>query len=208
MTLDKKRMEALAKLFDHFAVKDQQSYYEHTIENYLAAAQQIGRGRAVCSLLAGLGAALAGLIVQSVFVSGGRCTVSPVQVADQGYCGLMGLLITISAIIAVIAPALGGALNTLSDLYQWDRLISIYKNAVESLAVADAYSPDPEMDDMTYRASLNAFGEGTLSVMDREAAQWGQLIRTPEQIETFLAAERKKAEDLKIPGTDKPLPPS
>src|SRR5512142_1483033 len=101
MTPDRKHMEAFTRLFDHFALQDQRSYYEQTIELYQAAGRQIGRARAVCSLLAGLGAAFAGLIVQSVYVSGARCTLNPIQAADQSYCSLMGFLITLSSIVAV-----------------------------------------------------------------------------------------------------------
>jgi hypothetical protein len=82
----------------------------------------------------------------------------------------------------------------LADLYQWDRLVTVYSAALENIEVADARSPDPEMDDLSYRAALNAYMDGTLSVMRDESAQWGQLIRTPAQIEKFLQDQVAKAE--------------
>jgi hypothetical protein len=97
-------------------------------------------------------------------------------------------------VVAVVAPALGGAFTTLADLYQWDRLITIYDTAVENLEVADAQSPLDAMPDLDYRASLRAYAEGTLMVMRDETAQWGQLIKTPASLEKFIAEEKEKAE--------------
>jgi hypothetical protein len=190
--LDRKRIEALDKLFDEFALKDQRTYYQSRIGRYRTAAGQINLIKASFAFVAGLSAALAGLIVQSSLLAEGRCGVTPIPDADQLYCEGLNTLVAVLAILAVVAPAIGGAFNTLADLYQWDRLVTVYDNALRNLAIADARSPDPEMDDLTFRASLNAYTQGTLTVMEDEAAQWGQLIRTPEQIESFIEAEREK----------------
>jgi hypothetical protein len=97
-------------------------------------------------------------------------------------------------VVAVVAPALGAAFTTLADLYQWDRLITVYDVALENLEVADAQSPLPAMDDLVFRAALRAYTEGTLSVMRDETAQWGQLIKTPASLEAFIVQEAARAE--------------
>ncbi len=89
-------------------------------------------------------------------------------------------------VLAIVAPALGGAFTTLADLYQWDRLTGIYEIAEENLEVADSQSPLEDMGQDVYVASVRAMVEGTLDVMSDETAQWGQSIRTPRQIEEFL----------------------
>jgi hypothetical protein len=91
-------------------------------------------------------------------------------------------------------PVLGQIFNTLADLYQWDRMITIYDSALENIEVADAQSPLPDMDDVVYAASVRAFTEGTLAVMSDETAQWGQSIRTPPQLERFVAEQRERAQ--------------
>jgi hypothetical protein len=65
------------------------------------------------------------------------------------------------------------------------------------MEVADALSPSEKIiDDVVFRASTRAYAEGALTVMSDETAQWGQSIRTPSQIETFVAEERAKVERL------------
>ncbi len=190
--LTRDQVEALTILFDTFAIKDQRKYYEKAINRYRKSGAQVNRLRAYFSLFTGLAAALAGLIVQTSFVPGARCNVAGGIPSD---CTFLTGITALLSIIAVAAPALGGALGTLADLYQWDRLTSIYENALDTLGIADAYSPDSEIDDLaTYRASMNAFSQGTLNVMEDEAAQWGQLVRQPEEISKFIDAEREKVQ--------------
>lgn len=199
--LTRKQMEALNIIFDKFALGDQRSYYRSIVDSYRKAAAQINFMRALSSLLAGLSAALAGLIVQSSYVTG-SCTVGdPTSVCNTTDFFMFGLML-----LAVLSPAIGGALTTLADLYQWDRLITVYDDALKNLALADARSPDPEMDDLTYRASLAAFSEGTLNVMFDESGQWGQMIRTPKQIEDFLAAAQARVGGIQIPDVGGPTP--
>jgi hypothetical protein len=116
------------------------------------------------------------------------------QGAPQPNCTAVNVVVPLLLVVAVVAPALGAAFTTLADLYQWDRLITVYDVALENLEVADAQSPLPAMDDVVYRAALRAYSEGTLSVMRDETAQWGQLIKTPESLDQFIAQEAARAE--------------
>lgn len=113
---------------------------------------------------------------------------------EAAYCGALKVFVGFLMIVAVVAPALGAAATTLADLYQWDRMTSIYDAALENIEVADAQSPLDDMDDLTYRAALRALVEGTLTVMSDETAQWGQSVRTPAQLEKFVEEERAKVE--------------
>lgn len=185
----RKETEALYKLTKAFIFDDQENYYEAMTERFNQSGAQVNRMRALSSLLTGLSAAAAGLIVQAAFSDGKICTTE-----GSSYCNVMGALTLIFMIIAVVAPVVAGAFTTLADLYQWDRFVSIYQAAEENLGVADAQAPDPEMDDVTYHASFEAYTEGVLSVMRDETAQWGQLVQTPPQIEEYLAKARAQAE--------------
>jgi hypothetical protein len=185
--LDRKTMEAIYELFDTFALDDQRNYYRSTITKFRKAAQQVNTLRAVFAFLTGLASALAGFLVAS------RIPVGGCPAGDVG-CQSVAAIVNLLLIVAIVAPAVGGAFNTLADLYQWDRLVTVYSAALENVEVADARSPDPEMDDFTYRVALNTYMDGTLSVMRDESAQWGQLIRTPAQIEKFLQDAQAKAE--------------
>jgi hypothetical protein len=175
---DRKHMEALYQIFNRFALDDQRRYYRNTRDRYRLAANQVNQIRAFFALLTGISAALSGLIVQS----GQR----------MDGLNLVTVVLGASLLISIIGPALGGAFGTLADLYQWDRLLNIYDSGLENIEVADSRSPDSEMPDDVYWASLRAFTEGTLNIMRDETAQWGQLIRTPEQITQFIEAEQAK----------------
>jgi hypothetical protein len=121
-----------------------------------------------------------------------RTTETPEQrearlAALEGECEGWRRLARVFMVLAVVAPALGGAFTSLADLYQWDRLTGIYEGAEENLEVADAQSPlDGMENDTLYTASVRATVEGTLDVMNDETAQWGQSIRTPRQVDEFL----------------------
>jgi hypothetical protein len=190
---DRKRMEAVYEMFDAFALEDQRNYYRATLNKFRDSGAQVNGLRAFFSLLAGLASALAGLIVQSLLVTGGQCAPNPTPPELMLFCDNVKIGVGFLMILAVVAPAVGGAFGTLADLFQWDRMMTIYDSALENIDVADARSPDPEMDDITYRASLRAYVEGTLSVMRDETAQWGQLIRTPPQLDQFIQEEQEKA---------------
>ncbi len=184
--LNRKEMEALYKMFDQFALEDQRRFYENAVSKYRKSAMQVNTYRALFSLLTGLASALAGVLVATAIPSG-QC------VPGDAMCSILSGVVIVLLILSVVAPAIGGAFGTLADLYQWDRLVTVYSNSLENIEVADARSPDPEMEDTKYRAALLAYADGTLSVMRDESAQWGQLIRTPPQLEKFLEAEEEKA---------------
>jgi len=112
---------------------------------------------------------------------------------DSAQCERVQALVHALMVIAVVAPAVGGAFTTLAGLYQWDRTASIYESALENLEVADSQSPLDDMDTLTYRAALRAYVENSLQVMSDESAQWGQSVRAPAQLEEFLREEREKA---------------
>ena len=190
---DREYLENLQELFYKFALEDQRRYYQASITKNRQAANQVGKLRAICSLLAGLGSAIAGFIVQSSMADGQCASVTGSAVAGAASCGGLQLLVGALLFVAIVAPVFGGALGTLADLFQWDKLATIYIAARESIEVADARSPIPEMDDLTYLASLRAAAEGALAVMRDETAQWGQLIRTPEQLDKFIEEEKVKA---------------
>ena len=112
---------------------------------------------------------------------------------DSAQCRNVQGLVNMLMVIAVVAPAIGGAFTTLAGLYQWDRTASIYESALENLEVADSQSPLDDMDTLTYRAALRAYVENTMQVMSDESAQWGQSVRAPAQLEQFLREEQEKA---------------
>ncbi len=221
--LERKHTEALYALFKDAALEDQRRYYQRAVKRNRNAASQVNRLRALFALLTGLASALAGLIVAQSAAMGGieacnptvlraiaagapaveiQTTLTPEEEAaiqsGQGApipdCTAINTVVPLLLVVAVVAPALGAAFTTLADLYQWDRLITVYDVALENLEVADAQSPVPSMDDLVYRAALRAYTEGTLSVMRDETAQWGQLIKTPESLDAFVAQEATKAQ--------------
>ena len=187
--MNRKDLEARYRLFEKYALIDQRSYYQRTIAKHKKAAQQVNVIRASVALATAICAALVGLI--SAFYFSGAQPVCPLPLTEESttFCSVMYTITFGLIVLAVGLPALGGFFNSLADLYQWDRLISIYDSAVENIEVADARSPDDEMDELSYRASLRAFAEGTLQVMSDETAQWGQSIRTPPSLEKFVDDE-------------------
>ena len=184
---NRKDYEARYALFNRFALNDQRNYYSRTIDKHRLADGQVNRIRATLALITTLSSALAGLLILNNFTAGQQC-----EVITAGYCANLQGFIAFLVILSVAMPALGGFFTSLADLYQWDRLISIYEAAIENIEVADARSPLEEMDDIDYLASLQAFSEGTLQVMSDETAQWGQSIRTPRAIEEFVKDALKK----------------
>lgn len=173
---------ALYEIFREFALEDQRLYYTVRTRDNREAARGVNTWRAVFSLAAGLSSAALTLLISTNQVD---CTANP-----HGLCGPLALL----AIVSVVAPAIAAAFGTLADLYQWDRASAIYEAAVENLVVADTESPDEQMDNGKYHQALRAYSSGTLQVMRDETAQWGSLIRTPTQIEEFIASARTQAE--------------
>lgn len=222
-TQERVRLEAMYELFRLVAMDDQKGYYEASLKKNRKAALGASTYAAFFALLAGLASALAGLLVSGEVTRAdiARCTfnsdvieisvaslgdgdvvISEGDVAEiqNGDCGFLGWLVPI-LVVAVVSPVIGGAFTTLNDLYQWDRLVSVYNNALESLEVADAQSPVEEIKETAeYRAALEAYIEGTLDVMRDEQTQWGQLIKTP----TELAAYYERALNLYESNIKKP----
>jgi hypothetical protein len=175
MKFSRKEMVARYHLMNKYVLEDQRSYYDRAIEKNKASASGVNILRSSFTLAAGITSALIAFL--------------PVSAGD--YPLLIGGLVVVS----VIAPTFGSAFSTLADLYQWERLISIYETARRSLAIADSLSPMEEMPDDIYLASLDAFSESTLRVMRDESAQWGQVIKTPERLKEYVENVQQKNTD-------------
>jgi hypothetical protein len=187
---ERKYNEALNVLFEYFALKDQRDYYIHKVKQNRDAAAQVNRIRAFFSFLAGMSSALAGLIVVTALPSDMNCSTAP----DVNSCNVNLFFVSALVIISVVAPAIGAAFTTLADLFQWDRQVDVYIAALNNINKADALSPLDEMPDDIYKISLQAFAQGTLSVMNDEQAQWGQLIRTPQSLEKFIEDSKRRSD--------------
>jgi hypothetical protein len=205
---ERKYQETLYLLFQQEALEDQRKYYANSVRRYRKSATEVNRLRALFAFLTGVSSALAGLIA-AVYLSSLDCTraanavnVNDPGVINPGVCGAAQAVVAFLTIMAIVAPAIGAAFTTLADIFQWDRLTSIYQTALENLEVADATSPIAEMDDVEYRASLRAFAEGALEVMRNETAQWGQTAQAPVQLERFIREEREKAARLNASADD------
>ena len=195
MSTPRKEMQARYLLFDRFVLKDQKAYYERAIDRNTRAGAQVNRIRATFALLTGLSAALAGLMVQTSFTTGGACNPEKIGGEPAAHCGSLEIIIIFLAISAVVMPAIGSIFSTLSDLYQWDKLSNIFESALENLEVADALSPSEKIpDDTVYWNTLKIYAEGTLTVMGDEASQWGQSIRTPEQLADFVRRQQQQVQ--------------
>lgn len=189
--IERKRAEMLHSLFNEFSLADQRSYYAQQVQRNRTAATQVNRIRATFALFTGLASAMAGLIV---LLHDSTCPISDGGASVNPDCTWVLVGVNVLLLIAVVAPAIGGAFGTLADLFQWDRLVKIYEVALENLEVADAKSPLDEMPDARYAISLKAYSEGVLAVMRDETAQWGQVIRTPESIERFIEREMERVQ--------------
>lgn len=190
--LNRQDLEARYRVFEHFALNDQRSFYKSASQRNRKAGQQVNVFRAMFSFLTGVSAAIVGLIVQGYFVPGTQCALDPTSATCTGLQFVAGIL----TLAAISFPAFGAFFSTLSDLYQWDRLIAIYDTSRENLQVADALSPLDEMPNNIYQTTLEGFAEATLMVMSDETAQWGQSIRTPESIEQFIKRQSEAAKAI------------
>lgn len=195
--LSRIELRARYNLFKQFAYDDQRQFYESAITHARTAGAQVNRLRALFALTTGFASALAGLIVQVSLGRDMNCALGKpmesVAALPASNCGTIQIVANILLALAVIAPAFAGALNILSDLFQWDRLTSIYSAAFENMEVAYAYTPEDDMPDDEFRFSVETFGKDTLAVMSEETAQWGQSVRTPPTLEMFLRQEADKA---------------
>lgn len=225
MKLTRDDLTARYRVFERAVLDDQRAYYKVQIERNQRASRQINKTRAMFAFLAGAASLLAAIFGGLIAAQGGtgacavaeqleaitRLNLSPEQAdaliaplyAQAGtdaesnavVCNLLRTFTAVLMIVAVGAPALGAAFTTLADLYQWERLSSIYQTALKSLAVSDALSPLDEEPDSVYHASLNAFVEGTLSVMRDETSQWGQLVKMPDALQEYIDKAKENAEN-------------
>ncbi len=189
MPLPRQDLEVRYQVFQQFALDDQRNYYNATARRYRIAASQVNIIRASLSLLTGVASALATYFISS----------NPACAATDAAPECAGIITLTSglALLSIILPSLAALFGTLADLYQWDRLVKIYDEAMLNIEVADAHSPENSIpDDVKYRAAYLAYAEGTLSVMKDESAQWGQAIRTPPQIDEYLAKAELRAKQV------------
>jgi hypothetical protein len=168
------RMEVLNQIFDELALKDQQAYYRKKIDRNRRAAGQVNMLRAGAAFVGGVASAAIALV------------------AANGTNG--GTLIDILVLLAVISPGIGAAFASLNSIFEWDRLVAVYKKALESIYLTDAVSPIVSMDDMTYFTHLRAYSDAALDVMREETGQFGNLVRSSQQIQDFLEKSRQRAE--------------
>ncbi len=216
--MSREEMEARYRLFQDNVLDDQRNYYKRSIDKYQRSAEQVNWLRAFFALLAGLASAIAGFVVNDAVARGtfdtceaqslaavvaespnnlpAEFTISEIAASDEVNCTTVEVWVPLLLGVTILAPALGAAFTTLADLYQWDRLTSIYENALDNLEVADAQSPVSEMNNIEYGASMAAFSEGTLSVMSDETAQWGQLVKTPESLQEFIDQARARSSEV------------
>lgn len=219
MTFTREDLRARVRLFEKAVLEDQRSYYQSAIYKYHRSAVWVNRVRALFALLAGIASAWAGFIVSDAVARGtfDACTVrqlaavAQIEITDETVaaqedadCFTIHVFVPLLMGVAVVAPALGAGFTTLADLYQWERLTSIYNNALENLEVADAQSPIDEMDDIEYEAAMTAFAEGTLNVMSDETAQWGQLVKAPEDLQAYIDRARQRATRYNASADDAP----
>lgn len=173
--LNKADFKIRYELFDKYALKDQEVYYDKTIGRSENASRQVNFIRATLALLTGTASAVAAAVAQSSLNT------------DFEWVVIMAI------IISILLPAIGGFFSSLADLYQWERISTIYDSAKRNLIVADAMSPRDDEAFENYVARFNAYVEGTLQVMSDETAQWGQAIHEPEQTDKFIEQAKQRA---------------
>lgn len=186
MPLNRKDMEARYRLFDHFALSDQRTYYKRKTDDFRTSRLQVNRWRAGSSLATVVTTSMTAVLAPQAFND--ACIAS-------GECFQLQLVVGLLAALSIIFPAIGGFFGALLSLYQWDKFVHIYSSADENLEVADAHMNNIETipDDERFIGSYLAYTEGTLDVMASETAQWGQTVKTPAQIEAFIERQASLA---------------
>jgi len=201
--LSRKDLEARYKIFDHFALNDQRKYYTNKTDLFRTARGQVNVLRALMSLLTGLATAAAVLFASQAY--GGDCANTSMQTIQEAAefslvanCGDLRRLTGFLAAASIILPAIAGFFGALQSLYQWDRFVQIYKDALENLEAADAQltSRPGGIPDSRFIEAYVAYTEGTLEVMASETSQWGQSIKTPAQIEAFVQRQVTRAKEV------------
>jgi len=193
--------EALNLLFTERAFEDQRGYYEQKTRRNSRAAKQITTLRAFFAFFAGLASASATLLF--ALKASGTCSADPaIAGSATAWCPVLNGLLVALPIFSIVFPVLGAAFHTLTDLYQWDRLTTVYETALENLTSAGAKAPPPRIANTIYERYVQIYALNTLAVMRDEAGQWGQLVKAPEETAAFLAGAQER-----IAGAETPPPP-
>lgn len=190
----KQDLQLRYELFDLRALKDQRWYYREQIERSRRADEQVNRLRAGIALITGIAAALAALFGQAFLATGGSCSADVSSL--PGYCGAIEIVIAFFMIVSIGLPAIGAFFSSLSDLYQWDRLQTIYTSAQRNLVIADALSPEHDEPYEDYFINYHTYVDRTLQVMSDETTQWGQAIHQPEKTQQFVNEMRVLAQEV------------
>lgn len=206
----KEDLQIRYEVFQRYALEDQATYYRREIQRHNRAAKEINFSRATVSLIIGTSAAVAAVIGQTFLAKDMACfnnrELPLAELNLPEWCGTVNFSIIVLIIISIALPALGAFFSSLADLYQWERLRTIYDKAIRNLSYADALSPDDDEDFTGYFTSFHAYVGGALQVMSDETKQWGQSIREPEKTQEFVDEMRLLAEkvsgDIDNMGTD------
>lgn len=167
------RMKVLNAIFEKYALNDQISYYEKKSKRSRTAFSQVNVLRAVFAFLGGLASAIVAALTD----------------ADE-------TVVTTFVAVAIVAPALATAIATYASIFDWERLTKIYRDALNNVFLADALSPRTEMSDEEYYMYLTAYSDAVLDIMHEETAQFGNMIRSSQQIQDFLDKSRQRAQSL------------
>ena len=174
--------EARYDVFQRFIFEDQRDYYVNKVRRNQRAAGQVNNWHALFALLAGSSSALAALLLAiGIKPPAETCTV----VLLGWNCDTWSHILVALPFLSVVFPALAAAFGTLADLYQWDRLESIYEATGKSLKKVHASAPRHHTADADYQTWVETYAMSVLAVMSAEATQWGQEIKTPEALEKF-----------------------
>lgn len=174
--LSRSDQEARYLMFDAFAINDTRSYYQAQIQHVYRVYSQVNRWRAVFSFLSGVVAAILGLLVQSTpsIVCSSSSANVPCALTLPGALLLSGV---------IVLPALSLGFSLLFLVFDWDEQYLNMQSALENLEIADAVSPFAEMDDLEYRAAMQAFTQGALDVMHDETVVFGNSVFSPEKVD-------------------------
>jgi hypothetical protein len=67
---------------------------------------------------------------------------------------------------------------------------------MNNVFLADALSPRDDMTDEEFYMYLTAYSDAVLDIMHEETAQFGNMIRSSQQIQDFLDKSRQRAQSL------------
>lgn len=171
--LNPEMADALTRLYWERRVHYQQGYYQKKVRDYEDNVDNSFRLGAILMTVASLLAAL-GVFVQSI----------------PSFSALL-------ALTTAMIPAAASYITSFRQLYNWDRQLTIYRDTQLNLERSKMVLPD--LDALTPEESYKVFPllvERVEGVLEKEAAQWGQVAATKEDdgaateefIETYAAA--------------------